>query len=152
MPVRTVLVLLVAGTTLAAARVASSATEPWDQDRVVALSRKLSTEVDAIDGFMRSRLIGDQNRADYYRLKETVRRIKSESARLAALLEGGAGHDETLPVFEQIGLQVRNGREIAKRMFTTTDLQMLLATARSTLDEIAPYYDAAPLPPPLQDG
>ena len=49
-------------------------------------------------------------------------------------------------------LQVRNAREITKRMFTTTDLQELIAAARSTLDELAPYYDAAPLPPSPRGG
>jgi hypothetical protein len=143
---------LVAGAILTLPLVAASAPEAWDQEHASALSRQLSTRVDAVDRFMRSHQLGDQNRRDFYRLKETVRRIRSESARLASLLEGGSGHDETLPVFEQLMLQVRNAREITKRMFTTTDLQELIAAARSTLDELAPYYDAAPLPPPPGGG
>ncbi len=131
-----------------------AASEPvaWDQASVSEHARNLATKADAIHRDIRSRQLGDQNRRDFYRLRETVRRIRSETARLASLLEDGGGHDETLPVFEQLGSQVRNAREIAKRMFMTTGLQDRFAAARAVLDDLAPYYDAAPLPPPIRRG
>ena len=83
---------------------------------------------------------------------ETVRRMRNETRRLADLIEAGSGHDETVPIFEQLGVQVRDAREIGSRMFITTDLQARFAAARAVLDELGKYYDAQPLPPPRRQG
>jgi len=128
---------------------ASFSAEPWDQVRISELASKLADEVKAIDKLMTRSQLGNQQRRDFFRLRETVRRIRNETKRLASLLDGGAGHDETVPVFEQLGLQVRNAREISRRMMTTSDLQQKFDAARAVLDEIAPYYDVAPRQPSL---
>jgi len=132
----------------------SASAEPavaWDQAKVSELASELATATKELDRAMRSGSTGerDTSRRDFYRLKETVRRIRDESSRLAALLEKGGGHDETLPVVEQLGVQVRDAREVLKRMFTTKSLMDRITPIRAVLDELAPYYDAKPLPPPL---
>lgn len=152
MSYRVALAILCSSTIFLAGLPAASEPVPWDAEKVSELARKLATEVSAIDRVMRSGQLGDQSRRDFYRLRETVRRMRNETRRLADLLEAGSGHDETLPIFEQLGVQVRDAREIGNRMFITTGLQARFAAARAVLDELAKYYDAHPLPPPRPRG
>ena len=134
---------------LAAPGLAGAQEQAWDQEKVAAIASELAGVVNEADRLMRTRQLGDQNKRDFYRLRETVRRLRNESRRLSSLLENGEGHDETLSVYEQMGVHVRDAREIIARMFTVSPLAEQVRAARGLLDQLAVYYDARPLPPPL---
>ena len=127
----------------------TTSVKEWDQAHVTDLARQLADVSREADRIMRSRNLGDQQRRDFFRMREIVRRVRNETSRLALLLEGGAGHDETLPVFETLGMHVRDAKEVLGRLFTTQDLNQQFDKARELLNELAPYYDydAQPIQP-----
>jgi hypothetical protein len=124
----------------------------WDQTKVTALAKQLEENAKALyDTFYKqpppSAASGQSQ--EYRRLKQEVRRVKAEAKELARSLERGEGHDDTLPIYEQLMLEVRDARQMAARVFTTQDVQQRAAAVRQGLNEIAPYYDpdAVPLQP-----
>jgi hypothetical protein len=124
----------------------------WDQAKVTALAKQLEENAGALyDTFYKQPppSVGSGQSQDYRRLKQEVRRVKAEAKELARSLERGDGRDDTLPIYEQLMLEVRDARQMAARVFTTQDVQQRAAAVRQGLNEIAPYYDpdAVPLEP-----
>jgi hypothetical protein len=144
--------VLAAIVALGAARASAEAQTPWDQAKVGAIAKELVAASDGVYDALRaepsSSVASGQARA-FYSLTQHVRRIRNESRELAGALEGGQGHDETLPIYEHMLLFVRDAREEARRVFITSPVSDRITTARGVLDRLAPYYDAKPLPPPL---
>lgn len=142
------LALLAAVTAATAARAEDAA---WDQERVTTLAEQLRQACgDLYDSFYKqpTPTVGMQVRS-YYELKQQVRRLRSEARELSAQLENGAGHDETLPIYQNLMLVVREARDNAARVFTTESVQKKATAARDVLNQITPYYDpdAKPLEP-----
>ncbi|MDH3212025.1 MAG: hypothetical protein OEM05_06030 [Myxococcales bacterium] len=150
---RTIAALLLAGALAAPETAGATAQLAWDQAQVTAIAQELPKAAENLRSALRNEpgpttgSVG--GRRSFQRFTDIVRRFDREAKHLAASLESGQGHDETLPVFENLALLVRDGREQARRIFLTDSLSSRIAAGRAILDRLAPYYDAAPLPPPL---
>lgn len=136
-------VVLVVGLGLVAPSLSLAEASAWDQAEVTKIAAELVPAVEAAYHELESRQIADRSPRQYYRLRETVRRIRSEARRLANGLAKGEGHDQTLPVYEQLALQVRDAQEIARRIFVASPLHDKFAAAGVLLDRLAPFYATA---------
>ena len=120
----------------------------WDQERVTALGTELATACDALyETFSKEPVstIGSGQSKDYHRLRQVVRRIKREAKHLSSALSNGEGYDQTLPIYENLMVMVRDAREVAKRTFTSNFVTEKAAAAGDVLRRIAPYYDPGAL-------
>jgi len=123
----------------------------WDQERVTAIGAELSEACNALyDTFVKEpeKTIGSGQSKDYYRLRQLVRRIKTEAKHLSSALAKGEGYDQTLPIYENLMTMVRDARAIAKRTFTSNYVLDKAAVTSDLLRRIAPYYD----PKALEEG
>jgi hypothetical protein len=144
--------VLAAIVALGAARASAEAQTPWDQAKVGAIAKELVEAVEAVYDALReepSSSVASGQARSFYSLTQNVRRIRTESRELTRALEGGQGHDETLPIYRQMLLLVRDAREEARRTFLTSPVSDRITAARGVLDRLAPYYDAEPPPPAL---
>jgi len=120
----------------------------WDQERVTTLAAVLAPACDALyDTFSKEPVatVGSGQMKDYHRLRQVVRRIKREAKHLSSALAAGEGYDETLPIYENLMVMVRDARGVAKRTFTSNFVQEKAAAAGDLLRRIAPYYDPGAL-------
>jgi hypothetical protein len=120
----------------------------WDQERVTALGTELATACGALyDTFLKEPVstIGSGQAKDYHRLRQVVRRIRGDARHLSSALAKGEGYDQTLPVYENLMVMVRDAREVAKRTFTSNYVLDKAAAAGDVLRRIAPYYDPGAL-------
>lgn len=125
---------------------------PWDQAEATSLASQLAEQCSAVyDSFYKQPTPGGGSgqRQVYMRMKQDVRRLRAEARTLARALEGGAGRDETLPIYEELMQRVRLARDSARELFVGSDVQQKADAARETLNQLTPYYDAeaAPLEP-----
>jgi hypothetical protein len=123
----------------------------WDQERVTALAAELTQACNALyDTFLKEpeSTIGSGQARDYYRLRQIVRRIKGDAKHLSAALANGEGYEQTLPIYENLMVMVRDAREVAKRTFTSNYVLDKAAATGDVLRRIAPYYD----PTALEEG
>lgn len=116
----------------------------WDAEKVTALGRDLQEATENLyDTFYKQApptLGSGQSRA-YERLKQKVRRIRSEARAFAKATQRGEGREQTAPIYEQLMLEVRDAREEARSIFTTADVAEKAAVARGLLNQLGPYYD-----------
>jgi hypothetical protein len=137
---------LVAG----AAAPAHAELQKWDAAKVTALAGQLRTATqDLYDTFYKQPKVGAGQARPYYRLKQDVRRLRSEAKALAGALEKGGGQEETLPIYEDLMQAVRRARQDAREVFTTQDVEQKASAVRALLNQLSPYYDpdAVPLQP-----
>ena len=127
---------------LALAAPAHAELAAWDGEQVGALAAELREASKALyDTFYRQPKLGVGRKRDYHRLEQDVRRIRNESRQLADALAKGGGHDETLPIYEDLMQYVRRARTNATQVFTTQDVAEKAAETRRLLNALAPYYD-----------
>jgi hypothetical protein len=124
----------------------------WDQAKVTALAKELVTNAKALyDTFYKQPTpqVGSGQGQDYRRLKQEVRRVRTEARELADTLAKGEGREDTLPIYEHLMVVVRSARDSARRVFTTQDVQNRASEVRQVLNQLSPYYDpdAQPLQP-----
>ena len=122
----------------------------WDQAKVSGLAKQLQEATHQLyDTFYKQPKVGAGQAKAYYRLKQDVRHLRSEAKGLAKALEKGAGHDETLPMYDDLMEVVRRARKNAAEVFSTQDVQQRATVVRELLNQLAPYYDpdAVPLKP-----
>ena len=127
----------------------------WDQAKVTALATQLEEKTKALyDTFYKQPVpnVGSGQGQDYRRLKQEVRRVRSEARELSAALAKSEGREDTLPIYENLMEVVRSAREHAQGVFTTQDVQARAGEVRQVLNQLAPYYDpdAVPLQPSLR--
>ena len=124
----------------------------WDQAKVAEIAQELPPAINDVHTALLNEVppgvAAGQDRA-MRRLRDLTRRMRNEARHLATELEAGKGHEDTLPIFENLMVMLRDARVDARRMFRTEPLNEKIATARGVLDQLAPYYDAQPLPPPI---
>jgi hypothetical protein len=123
----------------------------WDQARVTAIAEELAKNVDALYREFYNQppsTIGSGQANAFYRLKQLMRRVRTEGRHLAAALKDGKGHDETLPVYEHLMELVRDARVEVQRQFTSDQLLDKAAAAGDALRRLEPYYDAKALSDP----
>ena len=119
----------------------------WDQDRVQALARELAQRADAVQEALHrgpQSSVGSGQSSAFYRLKQDVRRARNEARHLASQLESGKGREETLPVYEDLMVLVRDAAENARRLFMPDSTLQALNEAGGVLQRITPYYEAQP--------
>ena len=116
----------------------------WDQERVTALGAELAKACDALyDTFRKEPQsnIGSGQSSAYYRLRQLIRRVRGEARHLSSSLAKGEGYDQTLPIFENLSILVRDASENARRIFTSDFVMEKATAAGDARRRIAPYYD-----------
>ncbi len=138
---------------------ASAQVEPgehpaWDQEAAAALARQLAEDTQGIrQAFRReppATVVSGESRARF-RLLDLLRRIERETRFLASELEAGRGHDETLPVYENLLGLVRDAQEERRRIFLQSQTLERIEVARGHLEQLDPFYDqTGRLPAPVR--
>jgi len=120
---------------------------PWDQGAVSAIANELDGAVTAVEDALRKEPRTVEGQAtNYYRLMQHARRVRQEVRQLQTMLASGAGHDETVGVYENLVAELERTRVTASKVFVTGSVSERVAAARSVLMRLAPYYDAEPPP------
>jgi hypothetical protein len=130
--------------TLGLARAGHAELTPWDQAKVTALGKQLSEAANNLySTFYKAPVpqAGSGQGGDYRRLKQTVRRIQMEARELDGDLAKGKGREDTLDIYENLMMLVRQARDDARNVFTTQDVQNAASATRQILNQISPYYD-----------
>jgi len=127
----------------------------WDQAKVIEFAKQLEKATAALsDAFRRQPppTLGSSQRQPFFRLQQEVRNLRRDSRSLSRALQRGADRDETLPSYESLMQTVRSATDIARRVFTSTEIQTRADAARDVLNQLAPYFDAGftPLEPPAR--
>jgi hypothetical protein len=117
---------------------------PWDQAKATALAKQLVPATQELyDSFYRQPVppaASGQVKA-YYRLKQKVRRLRTEARQFARDVQKGGGQVETQAAWEDLMLAVRDAREDAGKIFVGADVAAKAAVARDLLNQLGPYYD-----------
>jgi hypothetical protein len=116
----------------------------WDQARVTALAKDLAKASDALYESVLAQPrpdLGTMQSHAFYRMKQLVRMIKSESRVLTKSLEEGEGREQTIWIYETLMSLTRSAREEAGRLFVTRDVGERAAAVRGVLNQLGPYYD-----------
>ena len=128
----------------AAARLLGAAgAAEWNQEKASATAGELQQATqDLYDAFYKQpgQGIGSGQARAYLELKQQLRRIRRESAHLAAVLEKGEGHDETLPIYRNLMAEVRDAEENARRVYSTGPVIEKANAARKTLEALSAFY------------
>lgn len=122
----------------------------WDQQRVTTLAANLAEAVGALydEFYNQPGTAGTGQSGAHYRLKQLLRRVKTEARHLAAAVKDGKGHEETLPIYEHLMEIVRDARIEVQKQFTSGPLLDKAAAVGDALLQIGPYYDAKALSGP----
>jgi len=122
----------------------------WDQTRVTNMAKELVEKVEGVATALRQgpqSNIGSGQSASFYRLKQDVRRIRTEAKHLASQLEAGKSREETAPVFEDLMVMRNSAAEEARRMFMPDQTLAAITSAGDVLNRLRPYFVAeAPAP------
>jgi uncharacterized membrane protein YccC len=116
----------------------------WDPGKVTAITKDLVQATKDLDETFRKQpqlSVGSSNSQAYYRLKQLVRMIHSESNELDRSVQKGEGREETLTVYENLMQLTRNAREDAAKIFVAQDVAQRAAAVRAALNRLGPYYD-----------
>ena len=116
----------------------------WDQERVTAIGGELTKACDALYDTFRKEpqsTIGSGQANSYYRLRQLIRRVKTEARHLSSSLAKGEGYDQTLPIYENLMVLVREAQESSQRIFSSGFVLEKATAAGDVLRRIAPYYD-----------
>lgn len=135
----------------------TGAKKPWDQAAVKALGEKFSKETSKAYTAIYSQgstsgMVGSGETRDFYRLQDKARVIRDEAQHLKSALKDGKGHDQTLPIFERLMVDVRDIRVLGQRMMIQDMTRKRIDAAAETLQKLGEYYDASafdkgPAPP-----
>jgi hypothetical protein len=127
-----------------AAPLGAGAADAWDQARATGLAKQLAGAcAELYDAFYREprpAATPGQSKA-YYRLKQLVRRIRSDARVLAKALERGEGRDETQDNYDFLMQVVRRAEDEARSVFSTQDVREKADAARSLLGELSRFYE-----------
>jgi hypothetical protein len=136
--------ILLSFAALTQAGVARAELAAWDQAKVAALAKQLTPATDALyDAFYKQppATVGSGQARAYQRLKQDVRRIRTEARELDGALAKGEGQEATLPMYENLMQVVRDARDDARQVFTTADVAERASAVRALLNQLGPYYD-----------
>jgi hypothetical protein len=116
----------------------------WDQAKVTELAKQLEAATAALSDTMRRQpppTLGSAQRKPFFKLSQEVRFLRREARTMSRALQRGADLDETQPSFDSLMQTVRSASDIARRTFTTADIQKQADAARDVLNQLAPFYD-----------
>ena len=126
---------------------AAPAPQAWDQAKVTDLGKQLEAATSDLWTTFRRQprpTIGQGQANSFFRLQQQIRQLRSEARSLSRSLQGGAGHDETLPSFESMMQTIRIAQANARRVFTGVDVREKADAARAVLNQMIPFYQADP--------
>jgi len=118
----------------------------WDQEEVTAQAKALHAAVKEVRQSMRRESTGDlasQGRARE-RMLQILKVLEQSCGQLAARLEGGAGHEETLNIAKKIRSLVRDARTEGRKFMTTQQTDERVEPADQAIAALGPYYFAEP--------
>ncbi len=121
----------------------------WNQEEVTAHAKALHVAVKEVRKSMRRESTGSlaaQGRARQQML-EILKVLEKSCGQLAARLEGGAGHAETLNIAKKIRSLVRDAETEGRKFMTTQQTDERVEPANQALAALAPYYFVAPVEP-----
>lgn len=125
----------------------ASAVEPWDQEKVTELGKQLETATNDLWQTFRLQprpTMAQGQARSYFRLQQQLRALRTEARHLSRALQGGAGHDETLPSFESMMQTIRAAEDNARRVFSGVEVRQKADAARAVLNQMIPFYEADP--------
>ena len=115
----------------------------WEQARVTGIATDLRSAAEELrNAFIREpqRTIGSGQEASYYRLKQIIRRLRSEANQLVTSLEAGENREQTYPIFQSLRVMVRDAEENGRRIFASDQLLTAATRAGDAMIRLAPYY------------
>ncbi len=121
----------------------ATSAEEWNQEDATAAAVELREATQALyDSFYKqpTQGIGSGQARAYLELKQQLRRVRLESRHLANSLEGGEGHDETLPIYRNLMEEVRSAQENARSVYSTSPVVEKANVARAALEKLAAFY------------
>jgi hypothetical protein len=122
----------------------------WDQAKVTALAGQLATTSrELYDSFYKQPVpnVASGQAKAYHKLKDQVRRIRSEARVLSKNLEKGQGREETQGNFDFLMQVVRAAEDNARKVYSTTPVREKADAARAVLTQLAAYYEPAEATP-----
>ncbi len=115
----------------------------WNQERVTAIAVEFSEKARALRATFHQEptsTLGSGQAHSYYQVKQLIRRIDREAKHLSKLLLEGKGRTETLPVYANLLVIVRDAQEAARRTFASDDVWNAAGSAGDALRRLGPYY------------
>ena len=147
---------LMLGAVTAMAQTAPNDRKAWNAEEVQALADQLSTEVTEArhavrkeSGF-KSTASGSDRAAQQF--DEKMRLLEKSAKQYASRVRGGGGFEETSGIARKIGVQLRDLDVLGRRLLLTKPTLAKLNAAQKTINQLSPYYGAAPLYPELEGG
>ena len=126
----------------------------WNQERVTAIAKEAAEKTSRLyDVFYKQppATLGSAQSRAYYKLKQSIRRVRRESGHLASELESGKGYEETLPIYNNLRQTLDRATEESRRIFTADDLLAAATSAGDALRRLAPYYDPKAMTNPMDE-
>lgn len=140
--IRRTILALALGVLCAGFGAARADVREWDPERVKSLAEQLQVATNALyDAFYKQPIPGVAQNKVYYRLKQDIRTLRTDTRHLSDALAHGAGRDETLPIWQDLTQAVQSAIDHAASVFTTRDVDQKARAAAAILDQLAPYYD-----------
>ena len=115
----------------------------WDQVEVAGIAERLADHAWALYRELQKApdaTVGSGYSRAYFELKHTLRRIKTESRHLSAMLDDGKGEPETYPSYEDLVELFEDARHLARQIFVWSSLKRVAGDVRDDLNALAPYY------------
>jgi hypothetical protein len=129
---------------LSSAAAVRGQTPAWDQAKATELANQLAkTSSELYDTFYKQpvpSVASGQSKA-YHKLKDQVRRIRTEARVLAKRLGKGEGRAETQGNFDFLMQVVRAAEDNARKVYSTTPVREKADAARAVLTQLAAYYE-----------
>lgn len=121
----------------------------WDQVTVTTLAGQLHEGVKGLREEVRSQSpdIGTMHAWAHYRLMDALRLLDRETRYLHQALESGASREETLPAYARIAVLRRDCAEEMRRQPLPAPALERVQRARSTIEQMDPYYGLDPKRP-----
>ncbi len=119
-------------------------TQEWDQAAVTALAGKFADEIKTARAEARKLpkpSVGSMQTRAHWEMMDLLRILERESNRLYRALGEGTGHDELLPAYSRMWVNVRNAQREARRLMIPKDVDQHLEAAGKTLVELDTYFD-----------
>ena len=124
---------------------AASEPKEWDQAAVTSLAAQLAQQAGDIRQAVRRVPESGMNvstRRTRWQVLDDLRVMENTVRNFARRLTGGAGREETYPMFQRIQTLRRDIAEHSRRVNLVEPVTSKLETARELLAQIEPYYEA----------
>jgi hypothetical protein len=124
-------------------------TKEWDQAEVSRLAHALTDQVRKIRNAFRSNPtagnLANMNQRASEEFSDSLRMIERSARQLAGRVDEGKGREETRSIARKIGTLLRDANEEGRHIMSDAWTEEQILPAQRLVDEIAPFYGAAPL-------